>query len=150
MVQFPDPWEFSESPLVSAFVVPQSEKTLHVVSDLGWAPMWSVLVGAPCTLTARAFCSWVVCSRALLQLQVVLHSLAGGFFVVVVFKSSYSGHVGGSGWMSVMILESWDQAPHPAPSSVGSLLLPLLLPLAHVLSLSLSLIGITRSVSISS
>ena len=40
----------------------------------------------------------------------------------------------------VMIPGSWDQVPHWAPCSVGSLLLPLLLPTpSHSLSLSLFL-----------
>ena len=37
--------------------------------------------------------------------------------------------------VQVMIPGSWDQAPHWAPCSVGSLLLPLPLPHAHALSL---------------
>ena len=36
----------------------------------------------------------------------------------------------------LMVLESWDGAPHQAPCSMGNLLLPLFFPPAHALSLS--------------
>lgn len=83
---FPDPL------LVSAFVVSQSENTLHVVSGLGvgglcWAPTQSVLVGTPWALEGHAFCSWALCLRTLLQevhgFDQILHSLADFFFLQI-------------------------------------------------------------------
>ena len=56
------------------------------------------------------------------------------------------------GWLSLLNIclwlrsESWDQAPHQDPCSVGSLLLPLflLLPTIHVCTLSISLSQINK------